>query len=443
MASGEGLVNSSRNNWGLIVNAEKGLVMARRLQTTLFSEVTITLAGKIDVKARVIFLHQAVDLMLLEYDPSLIHEELRPIRLAENSVQEGKNIYYVAFDNYEKIVVQTVAEHLSDDSINATGAPRFVPMGFQDITLQARIAAKRPSGVLVDEDGTVLGLKCPRSSTDGPSMQILVPANRIKPIISLWEKNELETIRYQDFDVGYIVLADAARKGLSLDWTSRIEAHSSTKRQLLCVGRVPSHCVRSDGKVEPHPLHQDDVILTLNGDLVLQSSHLNYIYKENTILLHVFRQGEERDLVVPTVAAKDLEITELVNFCGAIVHRPSLAVRMVEHPCHSEVYISAVQPGSPANLYSMQLTSFIVAVDGERVSTMADFKRIMAAIPDNKYFTFKTMFWNEPKVSTIKKAAKHFPTYTMVRNPDYSEGTWAIDILPDAIGAEPATEPPS
>ena len=128
-------------------------------------------------------------------------------------------------------------------------------------------------------------------------------------------------------------------------------------------------------------LREGDIILILGGKPITRASDLQYIHKQEQLSAHIFRQGEELTLNIPILPATDLDITYLINLCGAWVHKPHLAARQRFHLCHSEVYVCAYMYASPVDLYELRLTAFIYVVQGKEFDTIENFRDQCARFP--------------------------------------------------------------
>jgi hypothetical protein len=167
------------------------------------------------------------------------------------------------------------------------------------------------------------------------------------------------------------------------------------------VDRVPLHCTALDGKPELHPLRKGDIILELNKERVTQSCDLRYIFTDAHIPVRVLREGKVVEFLVPTIHIDHTQIKEFVYICGAIIHRPSLRARF-RRTCDSEVYVAAIEPSSPADVYELSLHTFVNRVDGKEVATMEDFKGAIN-VPDKKYFTLRTLDCNQEEIVSLRK----------------------------------------
>ncbi|KAH8787864.1 hypothetical protein F5883DRAFT_657150 [Diaporthe sp. PMI_573] len=93
---------------GLIWDTKAGFVLAARGKLTMIDEIVMTVAGTTDVKARVDFLHPALDLAVLKFDPADLPEGLLhacPLAAMEDPIQPGVQVYYVPFDLFNKTII--------------------------------------------------------------------------------------------------------------------------------------------------------------------------------------------------------------------------------------------------------------------------------------------------------------------------------------------------
>ncbi|KAI7322217.1 hypothetical protein KC315_g8895, partial [Hortaea werneckii] len=90
---------------------------------------------------------------------------------------------------------------------------------------------------------------------------------------------------------------------------------------------------------------------------------------------------------------------------------------------HSDIYVSARLRGSPAYMYGLAPTNFIMAVNAVPTPDLESFVRETNKIPDNTYFRLKVMtFDNVPWVATMKKNEHYFPTVEFVKDGSVREG---------------------
>ena len=136
---------------GVVLDTDKGLVLAPRGDSNLFDEMNITISGISDVKASVVFLHYTDNLMVLQYNPVLITGEVRAINLGTSNHQPGDKVYYAALDPHNKHIVETVIEVVCDQTITrARKAPNFYPFFSEVIQVQSPLSQRLAFGALLD-----------------------------------------------------------------------------------------------------------------------------------------------------------------------------------------------------------------------------------------------------------------------------------------------------
>ncbi|KAI7776011.1 trypsin-like protein [Diaporthe eres] len=387
---------------------EHGLVVTRRGGMSFFDEVKITLSVGTEVRAHVIFMHEAADFTLIKYNTADAPHvpDLKPVSLSERRLEEGDNVYFASFDNAEKKVVHTCVELISHRTFYQKGASSYLPFHHETVLLTSQLS-RTESGVILYDDGTVAGLQQVWPSHTAGEHYFL-PASRVDDVFELWKSGQLSNIRFQDFDVKSISHSDAFWQSLP-DQTVFAIAEQSSSNQLLVVDRVPLQCTALNGKAELHPLRKGDIILELDKEKVMKSSDLRYVFTDACIPVRVLRDGRPVDFLVPTIPIDDTQMKEFVYICGATIHKPSLRARL-RTTCRSEIYVAATTTSSPADMHELPLHICIDRVNGKEVATMEDFKSAIN-VPDKEYFTLRTLDSNTEGIVSLKKWEKFFPSF--------------------------------
>ncbi|KAK7696721.1 hypothetical protein SLS64_014278 [Diaporthe eres] len=390
-----------------------GLVIMSRNDSTWFDEIILTLAG-MEVPAQIVFMHETVNFVFVAYDTAVPKGiDLEPACLSRESLlQEHDHVLFASFDSAKKKrVVKTFVELLDDRTAEAGGAD-YRAFHHETILLNSSFS-NMSSGVVLFEDGTVAGLQYYHE--DGLGVHDFLPPSRVTDALDHWEAGRLSDLRFQDFDVTSMSLSNALWKKLPDETVSAILGHSSQKTQVLVVDKVRSHCATLKGESEAHPLRKDDIILSLNNKVVVQCSDLRYIFTDECISVRVLRDGEVADFSVPTVPIDQVQSRELIHFCGAFIHRPSLQAQFNQGHCRSEIFISSVSTGSPAHLYGIEPGMFIESVAGRDVATLEEFQSAIQATVET-YFTMSVLLPNGPKIISLKKMEHHFPSVLYTRD---------------------------
>ncbi|KAI3531318.1 hypothetical protein CABS02_14201 [Colletotrichum abscissum] len=392
----DGEFSCLHHGFGLVWNAEQGLAVARRGKFSIFDEIVMTISGRIEALAKVIFLHPVIDLAVLKFEITGDFEKpLRDPLLADRTVLPNDPVCYAPFKIFDNIYIETIVEDIDEASCFSdaeTNQSSFKP--FSSPTCQLRTPPKpgQSEGVIINEKGAVAGLLLPGS--------YLIPLNTLRSVTEHVLSGQVANLRFRDFDIHRMLLSDALRRGLDQRWAQVIATN-----QVLYVNRVPAHMRLSTSDSTKHPLRQGDIILMVDGSLVTQGFELGFEYKKPSLRVLLFRQREEIEVDVPTLSLHEVSIDTVVNFCGSWLQKPSLAVRIACHPVYSEIYTTGCLCGSPADLYELPRQAFIVGINGKRVSTMPEFLNNVTDLPFGEHFRINCVLkTHEHKVVTMKKS---------------------------------------
>lgn len=384
----DGDIKAKYSGYALICDAQ-GLALTWRRGLTLFDEIIITVDGKFDAKASVAFLHPALDMALLRFNPADIPEkQWRACSFAAASLQLNDTTYYAPFEFPASKPIQAWVEKVDEahDDESPTMST-FIPFSYTTCRLRSSVNSGR-KGVLLDATGQILGLL----SEDGQCL----PSTTLRPALESVRHDQLEAMRFRDFDARRLPQSAAFRQGLDLKWSASMRG-----QQILCINRVPAKCL--DGR--DHPLCRGDWILSVEDKWVDSVTELGFQYAAPSLRMSLVRAGQELKVVVPTLPIQDVVTNRVFLFCGAWLQRPSLAARMRSLPIVSESLITASLYGSAAMVFGLPNTAFIVELDQCKVSTLADFVKVVARISFEEYFTVRfTTCENHPVTISMKKS---------------------------------------
>jgi hypothetical protein len=103
---------------------------------------------------------------------------------------------------------------------------------------------------------------------------------------------------------------------------------------------------------------ESDILLTLNGNFVRPSPHLDVMYNHDFLEAVIMRKREKNMIKVFTVVTEDLKTDRVVILCGAMLHPPLQAVRQQISNIHSDMYVSSFAYGSPAHIYGVSISTY-------------------------------------------------------------------------------------
>ena len=436
----DGFPRTKRTGFGLVINAEKGLVVVSRSTVPYdMCDLSLTVADSIIVDAKVKFLHPLANWAVIQYDPSLVDAPVKSAILAKESIKQGAPTVFFGWNqNLRAVVTPTTVTDITTVAIpsNPT-APRYRAINLDAITVDTGLSGQCSSGVLVSQEGIVealwldyLGERSAGGSKD-VEYHLGLATPTLFPVIDQIQNGVSPNLRLLSVETSTVQMSQVRIMGLAEHWITKVAEANSSRHQLFMVRKV-DYTPSKTGDA----LQEGDVILTLNGNLITRVSELDIMYSHDYLDALVLRAGEEKTLRIPTIPTDDLDTDRAVIFCGAVLHRPHHAVRQQISKLHSEVYVSARKHGSPSYQYGLAPTNFITAVNDSPTPTLTEFLEQVNKIPDNTYFRLRVVtFDNIPWVATMKKNEHYFPTIEYVKDRNHKNG-WSTRRWGDEDGVE-------
>ena len=157
----DGFPRTRKTGFGLVVDAEKGLVLiSRAIVPHDLCDISITIADSIIVDGEVVFLHPLQNYAIIRYDPSLVDAPVQSATLSTEFIQQGEDTIFFGFNhNYRPVVAKTSVADITSVGIPASpSAPRYRAVNVDAVTVDTGLAHQCGSGVLVNEDGVVQAL---------------------------------------------------------------------------------------------------------------------------------------------------------------------------------------------------------------------------------------------------------------------------------------------
>ncbi|KHN98115.1 Peptidase cysteine/serine, trypsin-like protein [Metarhizium album ARSEF 1941] len=378
----DGFPKNRRWGMGLVIDAEKGLVLiSRAIVPYDLCDITVTIADSIFVEGEVVFLHPLQNYVIIQYDPALVDAPVKSARLSSEHLSQGAKTYFLGHNRIGRVVhsATTVTEVTAVTIPANSGAPRYRAINVDAIYIDGNLGSTCNSGVLVAPDGTVqalwlsyLGERSPCSQRD-EEYYLGLGTPTLLPVISTIQKGESPKLRLLSVEFRAIQMSQASVMGVSDDWIKKVTQANRSHHQLFMVSKRTFERVN-----QPVSLLEGDIILTLNGKICTTISDFDVMYSNDVLDAVIVRECEELPLQLATVPADDIETDHAVSFCGAILHRPHQAVRQQISKLHSEVYVSSRIRGSPAYQYGVAPTNFITHVNGQPTPDLDSF---IAATP--------------------------------------------------------------
>ncbi|EEH16746.2 Pro-apoptotic serine protease [Paracoccidioides brasiliensis Pb03] len=429
----DGFPQARKAGFGLVVDAEKGLVLVSRAIVPFdLCDINVTVADSIIVMAKVIFLHPLQNFTIIQYDRSLVQAPVKTAKLSTTYIKQGSDTIFVGFNqNFRIVVAKTVVTDITTVAITPnTAAPRYRALNLDAITVDTGLSSQCSNGVLIGEDGVVqalwlnyLGERTTNSHKD-VEYHLGLATPSVLPIIKQIQDGTIPKLRIMDMETYVIQMSQARIMGVSEEWIEKVAIANPARHELFMVRKVDCASPLSKDKRQ---LREADIILTLNDKLITRVSEFDIMYHHKTLDALIVRNGKEMRIKIMTVPTEDLETDRALIFCGAVLQKPHHAVRQQISKLHSEVYVSARSRGSPAYQYGLSPTNFITAVNGVKTPDLDSFIKEVNTIPNNTYFRIRAVtFDNVPWVITMKKNDHYFPMSEYVKDPSAPEGWRAV-----------------
>ncbi|KAK9431261.1 trypsin-like cysteine/serine peptidase domain-containing protein [Lipomyces doorenjongii] len=414
----DGFPRSAKAGHGLVVDAEKGLVVvARSIVPYDLCDIVITVADSIMVPGQVVFLHPTQGWAVVSYDPSLVEAPVETALLSTEMIQRNSSTIFMGLNqNMRPLVALTTVTDISTMTVPANSTtPRYRALNIDGVTVDTVLGSQCGSGVLVNTEGVVgalwltyLGER--NNSSRDVEYHAGIYTSSIISILEKLRRDETPKLRILDVELNILQMNQARIRGVSEKWIRNVEQANDERHQLFAVRKL----VCGD---TPPILEEGDVILSVNGKTLTRVSELDVMYDQEILDMIVVRRRKEIQLKVPTVSTENLETDRIIIWCGAILHEPHHAVKQQIKKLHSGVYVSARMKGSPAYQYYIAPTYFITHVNGQATPDLTTFLQVVSNIPDNTYLRLRIVtFDNVPFASSIKSNLHYFPTMELVKD---------------------------
>jgi S1-C subfamily serine protease len=409
-----GVTERNYHGTGLIVDAERGLVVVdRNTVPVAVGDVRITVAGSVEIPARVAYVHPVHNLTLLEFDRTLLGDTpIRSARLDPRELVPGEAVTVVGLNGGSRVrsIATTVA------SVDDVNFPLSRTLQFREANLEVANLVNGPTefdGVVVGRDGRVRALW---SSFATESGRELVQVNRGLPVELVAELVEAaragRPIYSIEAEFEAVPIAEARKRGLGDAWVARLESHNPAHRQALGVSRVVA------GSPAAEVLREGDLLLAVNGSTVNRFRDVEVATRAPRVKVTVLRDGDELTFDLATAALGGGDIDRLLLWAGAVLHAPHRAMAAQRGIPPDGVFVAFFAYGSPATRHKLFAGRRIVEVDGRPTPDLDAFINAVQGRPDRSSLRLRTVTWNgSTEVITLKLDRHYWPTYELRRLP--------------------------
>ncbi|KAJ1902161.1 hypothetical protein LPJ66_000250 [Kickxella alabastrina] len=424
---------SRRTGTGLILDVERGLVViSRSIVPFEMGDLSLTVAESIAVSAKVVYLHPTLNFAIAKYNPAVLGKTpVRAARLSCTPVAEGDQLLLHAYNSSRGLATMNTSVSV----VEATSIPKHSPPRFRSINanwfkLDTRDAQKYNTGILTDtSEGVVCGMWVSymgdgyEGEGSGGEYFYGLDARLLMPVLSQMSMGMAPEICVLGVEFTTISLVESRHLGLDRAWIDRIRSSnaSARHRQLLMISRVACGSMCSD-VLEPL-----DVILELNGNTATQNEDFYHISGLSAVNLIVLRNKKVIEVIARTDRDYGTDTQRIIQWAGAILHEPHLAVRQQCRKLPSRVYVSYNTYGSPAYTADLAPTSFVTHVGDVATPDLNSFVAALHGLSVAKDgFIYVRIIGIDmiPEVVSVKLNSHYWPTVEIVRN-DAAPGGWS------------------
>ncbi|KAI3519330.1 hypothetical protein L1887_08360 [Cichorium endivia] len=441
---GTGVIIHHSENMGLVAVDKNTVAISA-------SDIMLSFAAfPIEIPGEVVFLHPVHNYALVAYDPSALGPAGASVvraaqLLPEPSLRRGESVYLVGLSRSlqatsRKSVVTNPCAALN---ISSADSPRYRATNMEVIELDTDFGSSF-SGVLTDEQGRVKAIwgsfstqvKYSGSSSEDHQFVRGIPIYTISQILEKiitgakgpcllinGIKRPMPLVRILEVELYPTLLSKARSFGLSDDWIRDLVKKDPVRRQVLRV----KGCLA--GSKAENLLQQGDMVLAINKKAVTCFRDVEDACQEldldddvdGRLLLTVFRQGREMEILVGTDVRDGNGTTRVINWCGCFLQDTHPAVRalgFLPDEGHG-VYVTRWSHGSPVHRYGLYALQWIVEVNGKPTPDLEAFVNVTKEIENGEFVRVKTVYLNgKPRVLTLKQDLHYWPTWELRFDPE-------------------------
>jgi S1-C subfamily serine protease len=426
-----GVTEKNYHGTGLIVDAERGLVVVdRNTVPVAMGDVRITFDGTVDVPGKVEFIHPLHNLAVVSYDPKSIgNTPVRAATLVDAPLSAGDDVWVVG----QRSDAKTMSQKTQVSSVDAVTFPLSRTLRFRDSNLEAVSLVNAPAdfdGVLANDKGEVLALWSSFAFETQRELEQVnrgIPADLVTEMINVVKDGRPLDSFEAEFDE--TSLASARKLGLPDEWVRRFEDHNQQRRQVLSIDRLvaESSAAPSSASSAAALLEPGDLLLAIDGQVVNRFREVERAVQKPSVAVTVWRDGAEKTVQMTPVPLNGREIERIVIWAGATLQAPHRAMAVQRGIAPYGVFVSFFFYGSPATHYGLYAGRRITEVDGQATPDLDAFIRAVRGKPDRASLRLQTISWNgQTDVITLKLDKHYWPAYELQRQED---GSWTRTML--------------
>lgn len=399
---------------GLVIDAQRGLVLVDRNTVPIpLADVTLTVAGAVEIPGEIAFLHPHHNYAVIAYDPALLGDTpIRAVDLAPRPLHPGDPVWLVGLKSGHRVFAQSTAVAAVEAvDLPLPRPPRFRAMNLERISLTSATASL--GGAIVDSEARVLALWAGFSYQDGKDHRVAefgISAELFSDAVDIFRRGEAPIVCDLGVEFGAVTLAEARHRGLSPETAAELEGHDPLRRQVLFVQRLAAFA---------RGWQAGDLVLKAGGVPVTSVREIERALRGGRVTVQLLRDGRELDLEVLTRPDDGRGTDRVVHWAGALLQAPHHAALIQRGIPDDGVYISLYWYGSPASRSRLRAARRIVAAEDRPTPDLDSFLAAVAGKPDRASVRLKTIDLDgKVDLLTLRLDLEYFPTYELRRTKD-------------------------
>lgn len=424
----EGVHGDRFRGTGIVLDAERGWVLTDRDTVPVaLGDVSLVFGGTVEVPGRVVWLHPAHNMAVVEYDPALIGDtKVEGVRLSPRPLEPGTRTWHVGLDSTHQVVERkTRISRRNPINLPVPRTPFFRQVNLDGVDPEA--AASSTGGLLVDRRGRMMALWASFVDLSGKDPDAWfhgLPAAVVEDALDMLDEQGPGPWPTLGAELRLVELKDARHLGLTAARAEALAAKDPERRSALVINRLTAD---SDAAAV---LRVGDLVLECGGALVTRFADVEDAVvagRGAPVALTVLRDGQETTVEVTPQLVPGVGVERALSWAGALLHEVPrwLPEQRGVHPIG--VYVTWYWYGSPAARYGLRASSRVIEVDGQPVDSLDAFQAaVEGAEGPVRLVTLDLK--NREKAITLKLDPQAWPAFVLER--DGETGDWSRQAWP-------------